>query len=467
MGTTARIWWIRRDLRLTDNAALLAAAEAGPVIPLFIFDERFEGLGAAPRWRLQEGLRALAASLEDRGSRLILRRGDARAVMPAILDETEAAGVHWLRLYDPYSRDVDAEIKSALREDGYEAESHAGHLLQEPMNVRTQAGEFYKVYTPFWKAIRQMEVPAPMAAPELSAPESWPQSDDLGDWNMASDMQRGADVLARHNRAGEEAARDKLSHFLETRAGEYKDARNMVGQAGTSELSDHLSLGEISPRTIWAEAQAAGGGKGLEHFLSEVGWRDFAHHLMYHTPHMLDQNWREGWDAFPWSEDESNDAVRAWKEGRTGIDFVDAAMRELWVTGKMHNRARMVAASYLTKHMMVHWRVGERWFADQLVDYDPASNAMGWQWVAGSGPDAAPYFRVFNPDTQLSKFDPEGRYVRAWIAEGQSDPPRTALEFFEAVPKGAGLNPGQARPDAPIIGLKEGRERALAAYSAR
>lgn len=467
MRNNARIWWIRRDLRLADNAALLAVAEAGPVIPLFIFDERFQSLGAAPRWRLQEGLRALGAALEARGSKLILRKGDARAVLPGVMDETGASGVHWLRLYDPYSREVDAEIKAALREDGYEAESHAGHLLQEPMNVRTQAGDFYKVYSPFWKAIRQMDVPSPMPAPELSAPETWPQSDDLDDWNMAADMRRGADVLARHNRVGEEAAHDKLRLFLESRAEDYKEARNMVGQAGTSELSDHLSLGEISPRMIWAEAKAAGDGKGHEHFLSEVGWRDFAHHLMYHTPQMLGRNWREGWDAFPWSEDETSDAVQAWKEGRTGVDFVDAAMRELWVTGKMHNRARMVVASYLTKHMMVHWRVGERWFADQLVDYDPASNAMGWQWVAGSGPDAAPYFRVFNPDTQLQKFDPDERYVTAWIAERQSNPPRTALEFFEAVPESAGLRPDQARPRAPIVGLKEGRERALAAYAAR
>ena len=467
-GTTS-LWWIRRDLRLMDNAALSAAAARGPVIPVFVHDERSEALGAAPLWRLEQSLRALAADLEARGLRLVLRRGDALEVLRALVAETGAGAVHWGRLYDPASRRIDASVKAALRDEGVTAESHAGLLLHEPMTVKTKLGDYYKVFSPFWRAIEPLGVAPPLPVPErLTAPAAWPVSDDLADWSLSGAMRRGAAVLARHSSAGEAAAWGKMTRFVEERASSYKAARDMVATAGTSDLSDNLAYGEISPRSIWATGQAATGAgvRGLEPFLRQIGWRDFAHHLMYHTPHMLEDNWREGWDSFPWSEEAEDAKVQAWKYGRTGVDFVDAAMRELWVTGKMHNRARMVVASYLTKHMMVHWRVGERWFADQLIDFDPANNAMGWQWVAGSGPDAAPYFRVFNPDTQLQKFDPQRRYFRRWIAEGQRDAPETALDFYEAIPKSAGLSPKAIRPQ-PIVGLKEGRERALAAYSAR
>lgn len=463
------IWWIRRDMRLSDNEALTAAAASGALIPLFIHEERSEALGAAPSWRLEQSLKALAQALEAKGAKLVLRRGAALDVLRDVIAETGATAVHWGRLYDPASRRIDADVKTTLRDDGIVAESHAGQLLHEPMTVKTKVGDYYKVFSPFWRAIEPLGVSAPLPAPKrLVAPETWPASDDLADWALSRDMRRGAAVLARHSTAGETAAWEKMTRFLEERAADYKAARDKVAEAGTSDLSDNLAYGEISPRSIWATGQAAtaAGVRGLEPFLRQVGWRDFAHHLMFHTPHMLKDNWREGWDSFPWSEDETDAKVQAWKYGRTGVDFVDAAMRELWVTGKMHNRARMVAASYLTKHMMVHWRVGERWFADQLIDFDPANNAMGWQWVAGSGPDAAPYFRVFNPDTQLQKFDPDRRYFKRWIAEGQREAPQTALDFYEAIPKSAGLSPQAVRPE-PIVGLKEGRERALAAYSAK
>ncbi|WP_137701887.1 cryptochrome/photolyase family protein [Marimonas lutisalis] len=465
-GKAVQIWWLRRDLRLGDNPALNAALEAGPVIPVFIHDVHVDELGAAPKWRLEQGLRALAQRLEGMGSRLILRRGPALDVLRELVAETGAKAVHWNRLYDPLSRERDADIKRELKDEGIEATSHAAHVLFEPWTVETGTGGFYKVFSPFWKAVRGRDPGAPLAPPgKIAAPEVWPASDALADWALGRAMNRGAEVLARHCKPGEEAAEVRLHEFVEEGLADYKARRDMPGMDGTSRLSEYLALGEISPRRVWAVGMQAreAGNAGAEPFLREVGWRDFAHHLMYHTPHLLSDNWREGWDGFPWSEDAESDAVMAWKQGRTGIDFVDAAMREMYVTGHMHNRARMVVASYLTKHMLVHWKVGQAWFAECLTDWDPASNAMGWQWTAGCGPDAAPYFRVFNPDTQLEKFDPKGDYAKAWLAEGQRTPSETALSFFEAMPRSWNLSPEDRRPE-PIVGLKAGRERALAAY---
>lgn len=461
------IWWIRRDMRLTDNEALSAALACGQVIPLFILDERSEALGSAPKWRLERSLEALQDALNSKGSKLVLRRGSALNVLRDIVAETGAGEVHWNRLYDPRSRRIDSEVKSTLRSEGLKAQSHTGHLLVEPMQVRTQTGDFYKVFTPFWRNIQTQDVAAPKPEPkDIGGPAEWPHSECLKDWSLSISMQRGAKILSQYSAAGEASAWSKLSRFLEERASRYSEARDLIAEHGTSDLSDNLAFGEISARSIWHMGQKAfaSGAEGLEPFLRQVGWRDFAQHLMYHTPHIVDKNWRDGWDDFPWSEVENTPEVEAWKYGRTGIDFVDAAMRELWVTGKMHNRARMVAASYLTKHLLVHWRIGERWFADQLIDYDQANNTMGWQWVAGSGPDASPYFRIFNPDTQIKKFDPQGRYFKRWVAEGQIQPPKTALDFFEAIPKRLDMSAKDLRPHA-IVGLKEGRERALAAYS--
>ena len=460
-----RIWWVRRDLRLGDNAALSAAAEGGPVIALFIRDGQVDGLGAAPKWRLGEGLRVLEDALEVRGSRLILRTGAALDVLRAVIAETGAGAVHWSRLYDPLSRERDGEIKSALRSDGIMAQSHGGHLLHEPWSVETGTGGFYKVYTPFWKAVRGRDPGASLPEPRIAVPGGWPSSEKLDEWALGMAMRRGAQVVARHCRPGEAAAEARLTEFIEVDLAGYRDGRDMVAQGGTSGLSDYLALGEISPQRIWSVATAAreAGNPGAEAFLRQIVWRDFAHHLIYHTPHILNANWRDGWDRFPWSEDAAHPHFLAWKQGRTGIDFVDAAMREMYVTGHMHNRARMIVASYLTKHLLMHWKLGQAWFEECLTDWDPANNAMGWQWVAGSGPDAAPYFRIFNPETQAEKFDPKGEYRRRWLAEGQACPTDTALSFFEAIPESWGLAPGDARP-APLVGLKEGRERALAAY---
>ena len=467
--TNPTILWLRRDLRLSDNPALIAACEAGgPVLPVFIHDDGVAALGAAPKWRLGLSLEALARDLEARGSRLILRRGPAREVIASLIEETGAKSVHWSRLYDAQAIARDSEIKSMLKARGIDAVSHNGHLLFEPWTVQTGTGGYYKVYTPMWRAVKDREVAEPQAAPSrLPAPETWPASDRLDDWHMGAGMARGAAVVAAHQTVGEDAAQDRLAAFIAQRIADYDTARDRPGENGTSNLSENLTYGEISARQCWHAGLRAlhEGAADAEAWIKELVWREFAYHLMYHTPQLLERNWRPEWDAFPWLEDEDEGVLR-WKQGRTGILFVDAAMREMYVTGRMHNRARMNVASYLTKHMMHHWRIGMDWFADCLTDWDPASNAMGWQWAAGCGPDAAPYFRVFNPETQLKKFDPQGAYARRWIAEGQANPGADALSFYEAIPESWGLSPRDPYP-APLVGLAEGRKRALAAYEAR
>ena len=463
------IWWVRKDLRLGDNPALSAALERGaPVIPVFVLDEVFETYGACPLWRFGLGVAHLAARLEALGSRLILRRGKAADVLTELCRETGAEAVRWSRAYDPDQVARDRHVKAALEAAEVDAKSLPGHLLFEPWSVETKQGGFYRVYSPFWRAVKDAHVGASLPAPEhVPAPSAWPESDSLADWALARGMRRGAAVVARHVTVGEEAARDRLDAFITEKVGPYKKRRDFPGEVSTSGLSENLAWGEISPRVIWHAGLRAmeGGAAGAEHFLKELVWREFAYHLVWHTPHIVERNWREGWDSFPWSTEET-DAVLRWKQGRTGERFVDAAMREMYVTGVMHNRARMIVASYLTKHMMCHWRIGQQWFEDCLIDWDPASNAMGWQWAAGSGPDAAPYFRVFNPETQLAKFDGDGVYQARWIAEGVAEPSETALSYFAAVPESWGVTAQDAYPE-PMVVLAEGRARALEAYAGR
>ncbi|SLN17394.1 Deoxyribodipyrimidine photo-lyase [Roseovarius gaetbuli] len=464
------ILWLRRDLRLADHPALVAACKnGGPVIPVFIHDESVATLGAAPKWRLGLSLAEMGRALEGKGSRLIMRMGDPLDVLRALVAETGAGAVHWSRLYDPQSIERDKRVKSALRDEGVDAQSHAGHLMFEPWTVETKTGGYYKVYSPMWRAVKDREVAAPLAAPAtIPTPNNWPESDALEDWKMSAAMRRGAAVCAPYQRVGEAAAMERLHEFTGGAITDYRDDRNLPGVDGTSCLSENLALGEISPRQCWHAGQRAlhEGAKGAETWLKELVWREFAYHLMYHTPHILNDNWRREWSAFPWNEDGEAPDVLAWKQGRTGVPFVDAAMREMYVTGRMHNRARMIVASYLTKHLMTHWRVGLDWFAECLTDWDIAANAMGWQWAAGCGPDAAPYFRVFNPETQLDKFDAKRVYTDRWIAEGQAEPSDTALSYFAAVPKRWGLDPQDKYP-TPLVDLAEGRKRALEAYSGR
>ena len=463
------ILWLRRDLRLADHAALTAAvARGGPVIPLFIHDEVVEQMGAAPRFRLGAGLDVFSAALERAGSRLILRRGGALEVLRDVIAGTGAGAVFWSRLYDPAARARDTAVKAALKAEGIEARSHPGHLLFEPWEVVTGSGGFYRVFTPMWRAVRDRDPGAPLPAPgRIPSPALWPGSERLENWRMAAPMRRGAAIVAPHMGVGEAVAQARLERFVAEGIGRYAARRDMPGQDATSHLAENLTLGEIGVRQVWAAGWRAhqAGQPGAETFVKELVWREFAHQLAFHTPHIVERNWKPEWDGFAWAGGDMPRA-EAWRRGRTGIPFVDAAMREMYVTGTMHNRGRMIVASYLTTHLMTHWRVGADWFADCLIDWDPASNAMGWQWAAGSGPDAAPYFRVFNPVSQLAKFDPAGLYPRRWIAEGQADPPQTARDYFAAIPEGWGMRADDPYP-APVVSPEEGRSRALAAYAAR
>ncbi len=460
------IWWLRRDLRLTDNPALTAVAESGrPVVPLYIFDPAEERLGAAPKFRLGLGLQKLQQSLAAKGLKLILRKGNALTVLRDVLRTCDGAGVYWSRLYDPQAIKRDTAVKTALQEDGFEARSFAGHLMFEPWTVKKKTGGMFQVYTPFWKAVSPRDIGASLPAPQrLRAAEGDIATDSLADFEMAREMRRGAAIVASHCVVGEDAAWARAEQFLHERLSTYGAGRNHPAVNATSGLSENLAWGEISPRQIWNLGRLVEVANGIkaEQYFKELVWREFAYHLMYHTPHILKRNWRDQWDGFPWSEEETA-ALRAWQRGQTGIDLVDAGMRELYVTGTMHNRVRMVVASFLCKHLRQHWRQGMAWFEDCLIDWDPASNAMGWQWVAGCGPDAAPFFRIFNPDGQREKFDADHEYCHRWLAEGRAAPSKTALQFFDACPKAWTMTASDRRT-APIVDLRVGRQAALNAY---
>ena len=463
------IVWFRRDLRLSDHAALTAAcASGGAVIPMFIHDDSVATLGAAPKWRIGLGVEHLDKSLRKQGSQLTLRSGPAEMVLRELLAETGAKTVVWSRLYDPQSIERDSAIKAVLKADGIDARSFGGHLMFEPWTTETKTGGYYKVFTPFWNNVKVRGVETPLPAPKsIPAPDTWPISETLADWNLGAAMNRGADIVRPFVRLGSDAAHERLATFVDDNVANYVTNRDLPWTDGTSSLSENLALGEISPHQCWHVAQRAlfEGVSGAEVFMKQLCWREFAYHLMHHTPRILDSNWKEGWDAFPWNTEDTAE-VTAWKQGRTGIPFVDAAMRELYVTGRMHNRGRMIVASYLTKHLLTDWKVGQKWFEDCLIDWDPACNAMGWQWSAGSGPDATPYFRVFNPVTQLDKFDKNRDYVNRWIAEGRGNPHKDAMSFFAATPKSWNLTADAEYPQ-PVVTPEQGRKRALSAYETR
>jgi deoxyribodipyrimidine photo-lyase len=462
------IIWFRRDFRLADHPALHEALALGhPVLPLVVLDPETLCMGAAALWRWGLAVEAFSDRLKAMGSRLILRRGDAVEVIAALAAQTQAAGVLWSRSYDPATTPRDAAVKERLRSLGLMAGSRPGFLLHEPAAVMTGAGGFYRVYTPFWNAVRGLAVDACLPAPKaLPGPEVWPASDDLAASNLGAAMRRGAGVVRPYQHVGEAAAQARLATFVADKVGAYKLRRDFMAEDASSGLSENLTYGEISPRQIWHAGQRAlhEGAAGAEHFLKELVWREFAWALMHHTPHIAHANWRPEWEGFGWRDDNSD--AEYWRRGQTGEPVVDAAMRQMYVTGTMHNRARMIVASYLTKHLLTDWRVGQAWFAQCLTDWDPAANAMGWQWVAGSGPDAAPYFRVFNPATQAQNFDPDQTYRRRYLAELSAAPPKTALDFYAAAPLSWRLYPKRPYPP-PLISLQDGRARALAAYAQR
>lgn len=471
--SNAALVWLRDDLRLADNPALAAAAEGGrPVTVAYILDEGGDRrpLGGASRWWLHQSLAALEASLRAIGGRLVIRRGDPAAELPRLVQETGARYVTWNRRYESRSRALDARLKLDLSTAGLQVESFNGHLLAEPMEVRTKTGDWYRVFTPFWKAARERldELPQPVPAPKrLVNGRDVPSLplDDLGLRPTAPDWSGG--IAATHT-PGEDGARERLAAFLDRRLSRYAAQRDFPGAESTSALSPHLRFGEISIRTVWHAsrhhaARAGIGDTTTNKFLAELGWREFSYNLLFHVPDLGTRNFQSRFDAFPWREPKPAQ-IRAWRRGETGYPIVDAGMRELWQTGTMHNRVRMIVASFLVKHLLVDWRAGEAWFWDTLCDADPANNAASWQWVAGSGADAAPYFRVFNPVLQGEKFDPDGSYVKRFVPELADMPPALIHRPWESKLK-PGRDGVRSYP-GPIVDHQAARDRALQAFDA-
>jgi deoxyribodipyrimidine photo-lyase len=464
--------WIRQDLRLSDQPALAAAiARGGAVLPVFVWapeEEEPWSPGAASRWWLHHSLARLAADLEARGSQLVLRRaapsGDGAGslgMLRALLRETGAGAVYWNRRYEPAVVARDKAIKQALRESGIEAESFNAALLAEPWDVRNQSGRPFQVFTPFWKHVKaSIDPPRPLPAPaRVPAPATWPDSLPLEALGLLPRIRWDAGLAASWE-PGERGAARQLARFLEGPVRDYGERRNLPGVAGTARLSPHLHFGEVSPRQVWHAAEAWRDGQ----FVTEVGWREFAHHLLYHFPHTPDEPLRPEFRRFPWDGERAH--LGPWQRGRTGVPMVDAGMRELWHSGWMHNRVRMVVASFLVKNLRLPWQDGARWFWDTLVDADLASNTLGWQWTAGCGADAAPYFRVFNPVSQGSKFDADGEYVRRWIPELAKLPAAAIHAPWEAdaaTLAAAGVALPRSYP-RPLVDLRASREAALDAY---
>ena len=468
------IMWFRRDLRLADNPALTAAGASGcPVICVYIHDPETRSdrpASGASLWWLDKSLRSLSEDIAEKGGKLLLRKGAAEETLLQIVEETGAVGVFWNRRYGEQERTVDAAIKSELGSRSICAQSFNGSLLTEPWAYKTGSGGHYKVFSPYWRTVQADYQPHErLAAPETLA-ECDLASDTIDDWQLHPtypDWSRGFDPVWTPGEAG---ARARLRAFLDGPVNQYAEDRNRPDLSdGTSRLSPHLRFGEISPVTVWRSVQheiQSGNAdeKNAMVFLSEIAWREFSYVLLFHHPELATENYNASFENMPWRSDEVE--LKAWQRGQTGYPIVDAGMRQLWTTGWMHNRVRMIVASFLTKHLLIHWAEGEQWFWDTLVDACPAANAASWQWTAGSGADAAPYFRVFNPITQGEKFDETGDYVKAWCPELIELPRKYLYSPWtapESVLKEAGIELGKDYP-LPLVEHKEGRERALAAY---
>ncbi len=472
------IVWFRTDLRLADNPALAAAiARGGPVIPVFIWAPEEEAPwqpGRAWQWWLHQSLASLQAALHKLNLRLILRQGNKLAALRDLIRETQAQAIYWNRRYEPAIIERDKRIKLALRADGCEVESFNSHLLYEPWQVQTQTATPYKVFTPFWKACQAMAEPdAPLAPPTpkqckaaafaASAPDSLPL-DALGlmpriPWHTG---------MAAYWTPGEAGAQTRLTTFLNDAIRNYKDQRDFPSVDGTSRLSPYLCHGEISPRQVWhtirrfisdsKQKLTPAAEKQCWAYLREIGWREFAYHILYHFPHTPGSPLQEKYQSFPWRNDPAQ--LRAWQRGQTGYPLIDAGMRQLWQIGWMHNRVRMVVASFLVKDLLISWQDGAAWFWDTLVDADLANNTLGWQWAGGCGADAAPYFRVFNPTLQSKKFDPDGKYIQQFIPELSNTDPRQRHAPWETP---APLLDHTGYPD-PLVDHAKARNRALAAF---
>jgi deoxyribodipyrimidine photo-lyase len=469
----AAILWFRRDLRLADHSALAQAVASNAMIaPVFILDEDNgipERLSGAARWWLDHSIRALAKSLETRGNQLILRRGDALSSLLQIAAQIGATDIYASRSYSPKLDRFDAELQDILRGHGIALHLCEGHLLHDPRSIRSLSGQPYRVFTPFWKAMCAGTEPhALISAPDHILPVNQEiSSDRLSDWQLSPAKPNWAKDFGSLWQPGEEAALSRLEEFVEGDINGYAEQRDVPAlDSATSRLSPHLAFGEIAPARLWhatSKSNSPAEDRGV--FRKEVAWRDFCYGLLQSEPNLAERNWNQSFDRFEWQFDQS--AFDAWKRGQTGYPIVDAGMRELWRYGTMHNRVRMIVASFLVKHLLIDWRYGEQWFSDTLVDIDVASNPANWQWVAGSGADAAPFFRIFNPILQGEKFDKQGNYVRRHVPELQNMPDRYIHRPFDApetIMIKAGVRLGQTYPK-PIIDHSFARQRALDAYA--
>lgn len=467
------LFWLTRDFRFADNPALQAALAQGPLLAVFFLDAQLKAQGAASRWRLERALKAFDAELRRRSGRgVLILEGEPDRLLPELAAATGFREVHQSDWPTPAMQALQARVRKALAPIGAPLTLHAGGFLLPLGRLRTGQGGAYRVYTPFARALRELGPDSPCGeAPERIASAPAPlRGLDLVGLDLAPDLHGGRAVLERFAlAAGEAAALARLEDFLD-RAARYAADRDRPDLDAASGLSEHLALGEISPRRLWAmaerrRAEDPAASEGIAKFLSETIWRDFAWNLLLEFPQMAQACWREEWSAFPWRGAEENEDLGLWLQGATGVPLVDAGLREMRVTGRMSNRVRMIAASWLTKHALTDWRLGLRHFAESLTDWDPASNAMNWQWVAGCGPDAAPYFRIFNPAKQAMQYDPEGGYRRRWLAGWMGSDSPEAAAYFETLPSSWRLprlwrGPAEGRP------LEAGRLRALDAYAA-
>ena len=471
MTVPVSIMWFRQDLRVKDNPALNAACDMGKIIPIYIYDDKAPDgrkLGGASKWWLHHSL----ASLNERlNGHLQIFKGDPKEILPALMEATGAKSIFWNRCYEPWQINRDKHIKKSLVEEGFEATSCNGSLLWEPMKVLKKDGTPYRVFTPYYrKGCLQVDEPRyPKAPPaRITYADDMSQCDsiELNDLALLPTISWDTTISEMWN-PGEEGAADNLATFIENAARNYKEDRDIPSVKGTSRLSPHLHFGEVSPNQVWYAIKDKFGNtedKSIDTYLSELGWREFSYYLLYHFPTLPKKNFNDKFDKFPWRTDAK--ALKAWQRGNTGIPIVDAGMRELWQTGYMHNRVRMIVGSFLVKNLLLSWHEGERWFWDTLLDADLASNSASWQWVAGSGADAAPYFRIFNPILQGEKFDKKGNYVRKYCPELKNLPDKYIHKPWETpgvIAKDAGLELGKTYPK-PIVDLKKSRQRALDAF---
>lgn len=477
MSEEPGILWLRLDLRLADNPALNAAIErCSSVIPVFVWAPDEEAPwepGAASRWWLHQSLSDYARALANHGSKLLLRRGPTGKALLDLAAESGARSIFWNRRYEPAAIARDRNLKALFRERGLVVESFPGNLLFEPWTIRNTAGQPFRVFTPFWKACLT-EPPPQVSKPipkRIQAPAQWPASLAVSDLGLEPEIDWAAG-MRRSWRPGESGAMSQMKAFLKSGLEAYPTGRDRPELLGTSRLSPHLHFGEISARQIWRalharslQEKSGDDPAAVSAYLRQIAWREFAHHLLFHIPESPQQPLQAKFHNFPWRTDRLG--FKAWTQGKTGYPLVDAGMRQLWHTGWVHNRVRMVVASFLVKHLLIPWQEGASWFWDTLVDADLANNSLGWQWVSGSGADAAPYFRVFNPILQGEKFDPEGDYVRRWVPELAGLPSTWIHKPWKAplsVLAEAGVQLGRNYP-IPIVDHEIARQRALLAFA--